>query len=125
VKGVSDSDAERAEAARALGQQFAERRRELGLTQEQLAQRTGIGRNQIQNIERGYADRKSRRPHAFRLDTVVALCRELRLDARIDVANPVGLQIFYEGAASHSDAGDDGDGRGARSQGSRSTSDTT
>jgi len=84
------------EAARLLGLQFAARRRELGLTQEQLAHRSGIGRNQIQNIEHGYADRKSRRPVQFKLDTIVALCRALDLQARIDVTSPVGLELLYE-----------------------------
>ena len=39
-------------AAELLGRRVFELRTDLGLTQEQLAERTGISRNQIQNIEK-------------------------------------------------------------------------
>jgi transcriptional regulator with XRE-family HTH domain len=93
---VSGDEQRIAEAAEQLGGQFADRRRDLGLTQEQVAELAGIGRNQVQNIERGYSNRKSRRPFSPHLTTVVALCRVLRIEARIDVNSPVGLEISWE-----------------------------
>lgn len=62
-----------------------DRRRELGLTQEQLAERTGISRNQIQNIENNRNNSKDPRtgypgPGNARLDTVFRLAEALKLD---------------------------------------------
>lgn len=58
---------------------------ELGLTQEQLAERTGISRNQIQNIERNRNNQKDPKtglpgPANARLDTVFLLAQALELD---------------------------------------------
>jgi transcriptional regulator with XRE-family HTH domain len=85
-----------ADVAQRLGDQLAARRRELGITQEQLAERVGIHRVQIQNIERGYSDRTKRTPSNPRLSTLIALCRELQLKATIDVTSPIGLEIAFE-----------------------------
>lgn len=48
-------------SAREIGSAVAERRRELGLSQEQLAAKVGIARATIQNIEAG----RTRKPHGL------------------------------------------------------------
>lgn len=48
------------------------RRRELNLTQEEVAQRAGLGQSTIANMEAG---RKS----LSKLDNILALCRALKL----------------------------------------------
>lgn len=40
-----------ADVSAALGRRVRERREELGFTQEQLAHRSGLSRNQVQNLE--------------------------------------------------------------------------
>ncbi|MGN7246934.1 helix-turn-helix transcriptional regulator [Janibacter anophelis] len=70
-------------AAKLLGAKVAARRSELELTQEQLAERAGIGRNQIQNIEHSRSSVKDPTtgrpgPGNARLDTVSAWPRRSR-----------------------------------------------
>lgn len=69
-------------AAELLGRRVFELRTDLGLTQEQLAERTGISRNQIQNIEKNRNNSKDPRtgrpgPGNARLDTVFLLADAL------------------------------------------------
>jgi transcriptional regulator with XRE-family HTH domain len=61
-----------AEAARRFGRSVAERRRQLGLTQEGTADRAGLHRTEIALIEQG-----NRLP---RLDTIVKLGGALRVE---------------------------------------------
>lgn len=72
-------------AAQLLGAKVAARRSELELTQEQLAERAGISRNQIQNIEHSRSnvkDPKTGRPGPgnARLDTVFRLAAALEVE---------------------------------------------
>lgn len=75
-----------------LGQRVRERREELGLTQEQLAHRTGISRNQVQNIE--HSRNNARGPDGKRvggtanptLDTIWALATALDVEVTFLVA---------------------------------------
>lgn len=92
-------------AARRLGEQLAARRRERGMTQEQLAERLGITRNQLQNIEQGWSDRAKRTPSNPRLSTLVALCRELDFTARIDVVSGGDVVVVLEQSSPHHGAG--------------------
>ena len=69
-----------------------DRRKELGLTQEQLAERTGISRNQIQNIENNRNNSKDPvtgrpGPGNARLDTVFLLADALSLSVS-DLIDP-------------------------------------
>jgi transcriptional regulator with XRE-family HTH domain len=69
-------------AAEQLAERVYRRRRELGLTQEDLAERTGISRNQIQNIEKNRNNSKDPEtgrpgPGNARLDTVFLLADAL------------------------------------------------
>ena len=71
-------------AAERLGRRVHERRRELGLTQEDLADKTGISRNQIQNIENNRNNAKHPEtgkpgPGNARLDTVFLLADALEV----------------------------------------------
>lgn len=71
-------------AAEQMGRRVQERRHELGLTQEQLAERTGISRNQIQNIENNRNNTKHPEsgkpgPANARLDTVFLLADALEV----------------------------------------------
>ncbi|MFT3971364.1 MAG: helix-turn-helix transcriptional regulator [Micropruina sp.] len=84
------------EAARLLGEKVRALREDRGLTQEELAHRTGIARNQIQNIEHNrnnVKDPATGRPgHGnARLDTIFRLAHELGVDVTylIDPARPV------------------------------------
>lgn len=81
--------------AAALGHQIRTRREELGLTQEDLAEKSGVTRNQIQVIERGWADRANRRPANPRLTTLMGLAEALRLQVRIDMTFPTKVVIEY------------------------------
>lgn len=79
-------------AAERLGRRVQERRTELGLTQEQLAERTGISRNQIQNIEKNRNNQKHPQtglpgPANARLDTVFLLADALDLEV-VDLLGP-------------------------------------
>lgn len=71
-------------AAELLGRKVYEVRTARELTQEQLAERAGLSRNQIQNIEhsRNNARREDGRPGPgnARLDTIFALAAALRVD---------------------------------------------
>jgi len=67
-----------------MGRRVRERRKALGLTQEDLAERTGLSRNQIQNVENGRSGRwdpDTGRPRSAnaRFDTVFALAEALGL----------------------------------------------
>ncbi|MBP8919424.1 MAG: helix-turn-helix transcriptional regulator [Micropruina sp.] len=72
-------------AARLLGEKVRALREERGLTQEELAHRTGIARNQIQNIEHSRNNAKDpltgrHGPGNARLDTVFRLAHELGVE---------------------------------------------
>ncbi|TYL45829.1 helix-turn-helix transcriptional regulator [Nocardioides sp. BGMRC 2183] len=72
------------QAAARMGALVAARREELGLTQEQLAERAGISRNQVQNIEKNRNNTKDSEtglpgPANARLDTVFRLAIALDL----------------------------------------------
>lgn len=74
-----------ARAVRLLGEKVRALRDARGLTQEELAHRTGIARNQIQNIEHNRNNSKDAatgRPGLgnARLDTVFLLAEELEVD---------------------------------------------
>ncbi len=80
-----DPYADYVRAAALLGEKVRALREDRGLTQEQLAHRTGISRNQIQNIE--HSRNNSRDPETgrpgpgnARLDTIFMLATELRVD---------------------------------------------
>ena len=60
---------------RRIATRFRAARHHLGLTQEQLAERAGVHRNTIQNLE---ADRCDSTP-TFRLDVVLAVTHALGL----------------------------------------------
>lgn len=73
------------EAAELLGRKVAATRELRGLTQERLAELTGISRNQIQNIERSRnntTDPTTGRPGPgnARLDTIYRLADALEVD---------------------------------------------
>ena len=80
----------------AFGAQLAQRRRDLGLPQDKLAEAVGISRVQLQNIEHGWSDRSKRTPANPRLSTLVALCRELAGRVTIDVSSPVGVVVEFD-----------------------------
>ena len=82
--GHTPSDYER--AAYLLGIRVSRLRKQRGFTQEVLADRTGLSRNQIQNIERNrnnQRDPRTGRPGIGnpQLETVFLLARELEVDA--------------------------------------------
>ncbi|MGN6161132.1 MAG: helix-turn-helix domain-containing protein [Marmoricola sp.] len=82
--GHTPSDYER--AAYLLGLRVSRLRKQRGYTQEALADRTGLSRNQIQNIERNrnnQRDPRTGRPGIGnpQLETVFLLARELEVDA--------------------------------------------
>ncbi|WP_197718442.1 helix-turn-helix domain-containing protein [Trueperella bialowiezensis] len=66
-------------AERALASAFAKtlqaRRKELGLTQEQVALRANINRNHYQLLEHARSDRRSNRPANPRLSTLIKLAK--------------------------------------------------
>jgi transcriptional regulator with XRE-family HTH domain len=73
-------------AAEQLGIRVRHRRRELKLTQENLAERTGLSRNQIQNIENNRNNDKDPvtgqpGPGNARLETVFLLAEALDVTA--------------------------------------------
>lgn len=83
-------------AAQLLGEKVRALREDRGLTQEELAHRTGIARNQIQNIEHNRNNAKdpvTGRPGYgnARLDTIFRLAHELGVDVTylIDPTRPV------------------------------------
>lgn len=85
-----------AQAVQLLGEKVRVLRQARGLTQEQLAHRTGIARNQIQNIEHNRNNSKdgvTGRPGQgnARLDTLFVLAHELSVDVTylVDPDRPV------------------------------------
>jgi transcriptional regulator with XRE-family HTH domain len=82
--------------ALALGREIRIRREALGLTQENLAEKSGVTRNQIQVIERGWADRAKKRPANPRLATIIGLCEALDMRVRIDVSQSSRVNLEYE-----------------------------
>ncbi|GAB4007508.1 helix-turn-helix transcriptional regulator [Nocardioides ultimimeridianus] len=80
------------EAAKHLGERVYERRTELGWTQEELAEKADLSRNQIQNIEKNRNNTKDPQtglpgPSNARLDTVFKLAAALDLRVR-DLIDP-------------------------------------
>lgn len=83
-------------ASALLGRKVAALREAHGLTQEQLAERTGISRNQIQNIEH---NRNNTRdpvtgrpgPGNARLETIFLLADVLRVDVTYLVDPKIGV----------------------------------
>lgn len=80
IAGVPQSEIER-KLADALGRRLAGLREERGLTQEALADATGISRNHYQLLENGISNRKTKRPANPRLSTLVALSNALGMSA--------------------------------------------
>ena len=79
------AESDYARASRLLGLKVAALRQHLGLTQEQLAERTGLSRNQVQNIEHNRNNSKDSAtgrpgPGNARLDTLFLLAQELQVD---------------------------------------------
>ena len=79
-------------AAELLGQRVYLRRVELGWTQEQLAESTGLSRNQIQNIEKNRNNAKDAAtgrtgPGNARLDTIFRLSSALEISVA-DLIDP-------------------------------------
>ncbi len=73
------------QAAAALADKVRERRLELGLNQEQLAERSGLSRNQVQNIERNRNNSRDPQtgrpgPGNARLDTLFSLAHALEVE---------------------------------------------
>lgn len=69
-------------AAERLGERVYSRRRELGLTQQALAEQIGLSRNQIQNVEKSRNNRPDGTGNA-QLDTVFRL------------ADGLGVTVIY------------------------------
>lgn len=70
------------ETARAFGEQVRSRRRSIGLSQEDLAHRVGITKNQVQLIEAGrQSGRNTGRPSDPRASTVYGLAQALGIPA--------------------------------------------
>lgn len=81
--GHTSSDYE--QAAYLLGLRVSRLRQQHGYTQEALADRTGLSRNQIQNIERNRNNQRDPRTGRLgignpQLETVFLLARELEVD---------------------------------------------
>ncbi len=76
IAGVPQSEIER-ELANALGRRLAGLREARGLSQEALADATGISRNHYQLLENGISNRQTKRPANPRLSTIVALSAAL------------------------------------------------
>ncbi|MFT4296851.1 MAG: helix-turn-helix transcriptional regulator [Micropruina sp.] len=83
-------------AAQLLGEKVRALREDRGLTQEELAHRTGIARNQIQNIEHNRnnaKDPQTGRPGRgnARLDTIFRLAHELDVEVTylVDPGRPI------------------------------------
>jgi transcriptional regulator with XRE-family HTH domain len=92
---VSSESAASPVDAIALGARLAQRRKDLGLPQDRLAEAVGISRVQLQNIERGWSDRAKQTPANPRLSTLVALCRALDGRLTIDITTPAGVTIEF------------------------------
>ena len=78
----------------AFGSRIAERRKQMRIPQDKLAESVGISRVQLQNLELGWSDRAKATPANPRLSTLIGLCREL--GGRIDLAYPTGLVIVFD-----------------------------
>lgn len=63
--------------AQQLGIVISQLRASAGLSQEQVALRSGINRNHYRLIEHGFSDEKKRTPSNPRLFTLVAIARAL------------------------------------------------
>ncbi len=79
-------------AAARLGQRVRARREELGWTQERLAEKAGMSRNQIQNIENNRNNSRDPKtgttgPGNARLETVFLLAEALEISA-MSLINP-------------------------------------
>ncbi|MGI5950366.1 MAG: helix-turn-helix domain-containing protein [Brooklawnia sp.] len=83
-------------AAELLGKKVRELRQAQGLTQEALAEKTGIHRNQIQNIENNRNNSRDPQtgrpgPGNARLETVFLLADALQVDVTYLVDPKVGV----------------------------------
>ncbi|WP_232423281.1 helix-turn-helix domain-containing protein [Mycobacterium sp. 155] len=76
IAGVPQSEIEQA-LAQALGRRLCDLREARGLTQEVVAEASGMSRNHYQLLERGLSNRKTKRPANPRLSTLVALSEVL------------------------------------------------
>ncbi|MCB0928962.1 MAG: helix-turn-helix transcriptional regulator [Mycolicibacterium insubricum] len=85
--GVPQSEVEW-ELAQALGRRLLELREARGLTQETVAEASGMSRNHYQLLESGLSNRKTRRPANPRLSTLVALSEVLGVSVP-DLVGPV------------------------------------
>lgn len=84
--------------APSFGTRVRERRLEEGLSQDELAQKAGISRNYLSEIERGQATNLSWQV-VQRLSEALGLREEGGLDAGVSLANlPVGLREFAQSA---------------------------
>ncbi|MBB3040361.1 helix-turn-helix domain-containing protein [Nocardioides soli] len=84
------------EVARLLGLKVRAAREALGLSQDELAGRTGLSRNQIQNIEHCRNNARDpvtgrHGPGNPRLDTIIVLAQALHIEAAylVDAARPI------------------------------------
>lgn len=83
----------RASALEAFGRRLRAERQAHQLTQEELANRAGISRVHVQQLESGWSDRAKRSPANPKLDTLLALASQLGIRIVIDFAHPDGLVI--------------------------------
>lgn len=84
MPGARDLDVDRAHIATQLGIKVRFHRLQHGMNQEQLAEASGLSRNQVQNIENSRNNQRDEKGRAGpgnpRLDTVFALARALRVE---------------------------------------------
>lgn len=80
----------------AFGLEISRRRIDLKITQDKLAEATGLSRVQVQNIERGLSDRDSGRPANPRLSTLLALARALNGRIVVDVRHASGVVVEFD-----------------------------
>lgn len=88
---VPQSEIEQA-LAQALGRRLCDLREARGLTQEALAEASGISRNHYQLLENGISNRQTKRPANPRLSTLVALSKALGMSAAELVAEVLSEQ---------------------------------
>lgn len=79
-------------AAELLGRRVEAKRLALKMTQEELAEKAGISRNQVQNIEKNRNNSKDPKtgrpgPANAKLDTVFRLAEALQVEV-VDLINP-------------------------------------
>lgn len=70
-----------------LGRALRDRRRERGLSQAQLADRSGVAQPTISNVERGLRGA---------LDTILRLCAELELELVVQPRPHIDLSNVWE-----------------------------